>query len=152
MQLHYAPQHNLSVLESIKRRILQPWGRSRSAAQETNGNALASVSQHIDHAASSSSSIDTTPSRPPTPILDPSTNTNPLLPNDENSGDYPVNNADAKSLKQKKKSASDVSKHTFYIENSQTRLKLVARTEVVHPLPIYLLSLTVSSSVKCCSG
>lgn len=57
-----------------------------------------------------------------TPILDPSTNTNPLLGpddhNDKNAGD------------KHKKKAVDVSKHTFYIENSQMRLKLFARNEV----------------------
>jgi phospholipase D1/2 len=55
-----------------------------------------------------------------TPILDPSTNTNPLLGEEKN----PNAGSD------KKKKPTDVSKHTFYIENSQGRLKLFARNEV----------------------
>ena len=60
-----------------------------------------------------------------TPILDPSTNTNPLLGGDENQG-----NQRHPAKEKKKKKAVDVSKHTFYIENSQVRLKLYARNEV----------------------
>ncbi|GJE88360.1 phospholipase D1 [Phanerochaete sordida] len=58
-----------------------------------------------------------------TPILDPSTNTNPLLGPDEHNDKNP--SAD----KDKKKQHGDVSKHTFYVENSQMRLKLYARNE-----------------------
>ncbi|KAI0693955.1 phospholipase D [Cytidiella melzeri] len=53
-----------------------------------------------------------------TPMLDPSTNTNPLLGQEDKS-------AGAKH----KKNGGDVSKHTFYIENSQMRLKCFARNE-----------------------
>lgn len=59
-----------------------------------------------------------------TPILDPSTNTNPLLGPDGHNDKNP--SAD----KDKKKQHGDVSKHTFYVENSQMRLKLFARNEV----------------------
>lgn len=59
-----------------------------------------------------------------TPILDPSTNTNPLLGPDEH------NEKNPSAAKDKKKRGGDVSKHTFYIENSQMRLKLFARNEV----------------------
>lgn len=59
-----------------------------------------------------------------TPILDPSTNTNPLLGPDEH------NDKNPSAAKDKKKQHGDVSKHTFYIENSQMRLKLFARNEV----------------------
>ena len=62
-----------------------------------------------------------------TPILDPSTNTNPLLGPDEN---HEKNGSASKDKKRKKPKQSDVSKHTFYIENSQMRLKLFARNEV----------------------
>ena len=65
-----------------------------------------------------------------TPILDPSTNTNPLL--DQNERNNPND-------KKKKKRRADVSKHTFYIENSQMRLKLFARNEV-NLLPVRLQS------------
>ena len=58
-----------------------------------------------------------------TPILDPSTNTNPLLGPEE----HPEKK---KNTTMDKKKAADVSKHTFYIENSQVKLKLFARNEV----------------------
>ena len=55
-----------------------------------------------------------------TPMLDPSTNTNPLeAPDERSNGD-----------KNKKKKRGDVSKHTFYVENSQMRLKCYAKNEV----------------------
>ena len=57
-----------------------------------------------------------------TPILDPSTNTNPLYGQDDH--------ADPTANQAKKKKRTDVSKHTFYVENSQMRLKLFARNEV----------------------
>ncbi|KIP01912.1 hypothetical protein PHLGIDRAFT_96565 [Phlebiopsis gigantea 11061_1 CR5-6] len=60
-----------------------------------------------------------------TPILDPSTNTNPLL-GAESEG---AEKDDAAQDKKKPKKQQDMSKHTFYIENSQTRLKLFARNE-----------------------
>ena len=64
-------------------------------------------------------------SRPSTPMLDPSTNTNPL---NEDAAHAPHPSQEGA---QRKKSASgDVSKHTFYIENSQMKLKLYARSEV----------------------
>ena len=64
----------------------------------------------------------------PTPMLDPSTNTNPLeLPDDMNNRRTRAGEEDQK---KKKKRTGDVSKHTFYIENSQMRLKLFARNEV----------------------
>jgi phospholipase D1/2 len=74
-------------------------------------------------------------SRPPTPMIDPSTNTDPLLGGDEQpeQSDLKGRNVIANNQKQK----SDVSKHTFYIENSQTRLKLFARNEVRHSPRVY---------------
>ncbi|TFK81830.1 phospholipase D [Polyporus arcularius HHB13444] len=69
---------------------------------------------------SDSSSDSSGPStRPPTPMLDPSTNTNPLDAHDPEKG------KDGK----KKRSSKDVSKHVFYVVNSQTRLKLYAKNE-----------------------
>jgi len=66
-------------------------------------------------------------------MLDPSTNVNPL----ENPDDMTDkrNRAGEEEKKNKKKGAGDVSKHTFYIENSQMRLKLFARNEVSLPHP-----------------
>lgn len=66
-------------------------------------------------------------SRPPTPILDPSTNTNPL---NEDTAHAPHPPQEGTQGKKKRRASGDVSKHTFYIENSQMRLKLYARSEV----------------------
>jgi phospholipase D1/2 len=63
-------------------------------------------------------------SSPPTPLLDPSTNADPL---NEDETDAPRNQDE---VAQRKKASREVSKHTFYIENSQMRLKLFARSEV----------------------
>nr|GAT50596.1 phospholipase D [Mycena chlorophos] len=71
--------------------------------------------------ASSNSSISSQPA-----MLDPSTNPNPLADEPEQ------NNVERNwhpSEKRKKKNTGDESKHTFYIVNSQLRLKLFARNE-----------------------
>ncbi|KAH9002804.1 phospholipase D [Lactarius hatsudake] len=64
-------------------------------------------------------------SRPPTPMLDPSTNTNPLNEDATHAPHPPQGGAQNK----KRRMSGDVSKHTFYIENSQMKLKLYARSE-----------------------
>ncbi|KAF9649936.1 phospholipase D [Thelephora ganbajun] len=69
----------------------------------------------------STSTASSRSERAPTPILDPSTNTNPLLDPDENQ-DHPKPS-------KRKKTHSDVSKHTFYIENGQMKLKINAKNE-----------------------
>jgi phospholipase D1/2 len=69
------------------------------------------------------------PSTTPIPMFDPSINANPLAA----TGKTTVQNPEPErgvNDKPKKRRATDVSKHTFYIENSQVRLKLVARNEV----------------------
>ncbi|KAI0040774.1 phospholipase D, partial [Auriscalpium vulgare] len=71
-----------------------------------------------------SSSSSSTRSGAQTPMLDPSTNTNPLMDEPQRGQKHSDD-----SEKKKKKKASEVSKHTFYIENSQMRLKLFARSE-----------------------
>lgn len=86
-----------------------------------------------------------------TPIVDPSTNMDPLRV--ETGSDDEINPRQSKdglareSSRKKRKRAKDVSRHTFYIENSQMRLKLFARSTVstrVHLLicSIYLCSFT----------
>ncbi|TFK73598.1 phospholipase D [Pluteus cervinus] len=73
---------------------------------------------HADDASSTGSSdLSSYLSRAPSPMLDPSTNLNPLSPHDgQNPGESQVD-------------ATDVSKHIFYIVNSQMRLKLIAKNE-----------------------
>jgi hypothetical protein len=56
---------------------------------------------------------------------DPSTHVN-IMTNKFKQGDAPGTPIE----KEKKRTAKDLSHHTFFIENSQMRLKLVARTEV----------------------
>lgn len=91
-----------------------------------------------DNGESSSSSSDSDSEdheheRADSPMLDPSTNTNPLAGEDHDevevgkAGAHP-NATDDK--KKKKRKTNEVSRHTFYIENSQMRLKLYARNEV----------------------
>lgn len=67
-------------------------------------------------------------SRPLTPMLDPSTNTDPLLGPDDH--DEQTHEAAGDGDKKKKNRSNEVSKHTFYIENAQMRLKLFAKNEV----------------------
>lgn len=74
-----------------------------------------------DNASSTESTVSLPSERAPTPLLDPSTNTNPLLDPEENH-DHPD------PLK-KRKSGDEMSKHTFYIENSQMKLKINAKNE-----------------------
>jgi phospholipase D1/2 len=66
-------------------------------------------------------------SRPPTPLLDPSTNTDP---SNGDATNPPRPREEGSQKKKKQRVASEVSKHTFYIQNSQLRLKLYARNEV----------------------
>ena len=74
-------------------------------------------------------------------MLDPSTHANPLEPSVSRQDNH-NGRAEGKKTNQqgtKKQSSKDVSKHTFYIVNSQMRLKLYARNEVGSPLTFYLL-------------
>ncbi len=66
-------------------------------------------------------------SSPPTPLLDPSTNADPL---NEDETDAPRNQNEPAQRKKTRRASREVSKHTFYVENSQMRLKLFARSEV----------------------
>ena len=85
--------------------------------------------EHEDDTRSESSSVvSSAPSRVPTVMLDPSTNKNPLQQDvyDEHGED--VNTT-------QKKVPKDVSKHTFYVLNSQMKLKISAKNEVMpHPM------------------
>ena len=71
-----------------------------------------------------SSSVSGLSTRPLTPMLDPSTNTNPLANHDPEHG-----HAAGDPSEGQKKGSKDVSKHVFYVVNSQTRLKLYAKNE-----------------------
>ena len=66
-----------------------------------------------------------------TPMVDPSTNMNPMRdegPNEPRQpGDSPGDSHEQK--KRRKKKSKDVSKHTFYVSNAQMRLKCFAKNE-----------------------
>lgn len=107
---HTRSHATFSTIRSRLSRIVHSFGRRRREDDRDS-----------DASSSSSSSVG---SRPPTPMLDPSTNANPLVgidgqPNQEQDG----------KPKASTKKEKDVSKHTFYIENSQMRLKLFAKSE-----------------------
>jgi phospholipase D1/2 len=90
---------------------------------------------HLEHedetrSDSASSVVSSALSRDPTPMLDPSTNKNPLqLDGYEEHGEdkHTIQTKDAPVPR-------DVSKHTFYVLNSQTRLKVSAKNEVCNAL------------------
>ena len=73
---------------------------------------------------SASSVVSSAPSKIPTAMLDPSTNKNPLK-----QGVYDGHGEDNNVTQ--KKLPYDVSKHTFYVLNSQMRLKISAKNEVM---------------------
>ena len=116
---HARSHSTIGTVRSTISRILH-MGRGKRDGHDSDGD-------------SSSSSSSDMPSRPPTPMLDPSTNTNPLAAPDEQADgetDGKPNHPSHRTNKDKQ-----VSKHTFYIENSQMRLKLFARSEV-SPIPV----------------
>jgi phospholipase D1/2 len=141
-QIHLDPpeDEHRSVISSIKTSIskifqIEPsssknsheqpkrHGRVRIGHGHTQGD-NASIASTV-----SSSIASTVPSRAPTPMFDPSTNADPLTIN--------AHDGDDENAQQKRKdgyktvSRTDVSKHTFYIVNSQMRLKLIAKNEVL---------------------
>ncbi|KAI9464976.1 phospholipase D [Lactarius psammicola] len=114
-----------AILGSIRSRlshILHPHPDSRRAG--TSGAPDDGREHHV-RSDTDRDSLDPD-SRPPTPMLDPSTNTNPLNEDATHAPHAPQEGAQSK---KKRRASGDVSKHTFYIENSQMRLKLYARSE-----------------------
>lgn len=116
-----AETEHMSLMGSIKGRFSRAFHLNHSAHFHPGHG----EEEARDGASSSSSSVA---SHAPTPMLDPSTNTNPL-----SGGVDHQDMADGEpwqaEKKKKKKNQTDVSKHTFYISNSQMRLKLYARNE-----------------------
>ena len=103
-------------------------GRKQKHPPMPNGNAHGIHEGPEDDDDRSMSSSDVS-SNVPAPMLDPSTNVNPLGPPEADAEGTPRARTPA-GQKKKKATSADVSKHTFFIENSQTRLKLFARNEV----------------------
>jgi len=130
VQVEYEHQSGLAsamgTISSRMSKVLHIGHHNRH--QGTNGEAGPSRSRSRAESVSSGSSTSSLePSGAPTPMLDPSTNTNPFeLPDEMNERRTRAGEDDQK---KKKKRTGDVSKHTFYMENSQMRLKLFARNE-----------------------
>ena len=135
-----------SVKSTISR-ILRPGlhshpgnGHSRPSASTNNltvdhRHGPPRPSQDTRASTASSSSGSEVSSRPLTPMLDPSTHTNPLDPsshtreNGRGNDDHDHDHGDSAEGARKRKESKDVSKHVFYVVNSQTRLKLTAKNE-----------------------
>ena len=112
----------MSTLGSIRSKISHVFKRKKAPDPEAQSRPSASGSGPPPRTFTDDtvSTISLPSDRAQTPILDPSTNTNPLLEPDEQQ-DH--------SHASKEKSQDDVSKHTFYIKNSQMKLKISARNE-----------------------
>ncbi len=140
----------LGSIRSHLSHILHPHSDPRHA-----GTSCAPDDRREEHVRSDTDSLDPD-SRPPTPLLDPSTNTNPL---NEDTAHAPHFSQEGAQCKKKQRASGDVSKHTFYIENSQMKLKLYARSEacvIVCACTIsygrYAEGFVLNCSAKCYSG
>jgi phospholipase D1/2 len=155
-QVQYDHQNGLaSAMGSITSRMSRMFRIGHHDHQQPVNGEAGLHRPRVDSVSSGSSrsSSSSQPSMAPTPMLDPSTNANPLEPpdgmNDKRS------RAGEEEKKKKKKRTGDVSKHTFYVENSQMRLKLFARNEVrsLHSILTKNSGLIRSThSVRCCNG
>ncbi|KAG2010069.1 phospholipase D, variant 2 [Coprinopsis cinerea AmutBmut pab1-1] len=141
-----------SVISSIRSRVSRIFhrdGRRKRSASGSNHYA-SGRSTHDGNEPDSSSDESEDIHRARTPLLDPSINPNPILTvtqpseNKESKGDasagfnrdsnaednfQDTNAAVKRATEQALAKSKDVSRHTFYIVNSQTRLKLHARSE-----------------------
>jgi len=115
-----------SLLGSIRSRVSHIFRPHHEASHAGPSNITDDEREQHVRSDTEADSLDPD-SRPPTPLLDPSTNTDPLNGVATNS---PQPQEEGSQKKKKRRTAGEVSKHTFYIENSQMRLKLYARNEV----------------------
>jgi len=163
LQIYLDPpeDEHRSVISSIKTGVskifhIEPSSSKNSHEQPRRHGVVRVGHEHTQgdntSIASTVSIASTIPSRAPTPMLDPSTNADLLTTN--------ADDGDDEGAEQKRKdgyktvSRTDVSKHTFYIVNSQMRLKLIAKTEV--PVQRSLLcNVKIDpshiTSAKCCN-
>lgn len=115
-----------ALLGSIRSRLSNMFNSHPDSQRACTSGAPDDGHEHHVRSDTEADSLDPD-SRPPTPLLDPSTNTNPL---NEDVAHAPHPPQEGAQKKKKRRASGDVSKHTFYIENSQMRLKLYARSEV----------------------
>lgn len=127
---HLAPANEIdcmSTFGSIRSKMSKIFKRKKVQEPEASSRPSGSGSGQpprisSDGASYAAESTISLPSeRAPTPMLDPSTNTNPLLEPEENQ----VHPDPSK----KRKSRDEMSKHTFYVQNSQMKLKINAKNE-----------------------
>ncbi|KAF9777640.1 phospholipase D [Thelephora terrestris] len=116
----------MSTFGSIRSKMSKVFKRKKvqeaEAPSQPSGSGSGQPPRISSDGASYAESTASLPSeRAPTPMLDPSTNTNPLLDPEENQ-DHP-------DPSKKRKSRDEMSKHTFYIQNSQMKLKINAKNE-----------------------
>ncbi|KAG0704279.1 phospholipase D [Suillus ampliporus] len=125
----------LSAMDSIKSRLSRALRignkSSPNIAATTSGEGNGDVATRPAHTRTetTSSGSSAVSSRPATPMLDPSTHVNPLMSSGEAEGMEKQEETNEQDKTKRKKRTDDVSKHTFYVENSQMRLKLFARNE-----------------------
>jgi phospholipase D1/2 len=147
-----------SLLGSIRSRVSHMLHAHRDASYA--GPSSTQDGEQEQHVRSDTDADSLDPdSSPPTPLLDPSTNADPL---NEDETDAPRNQDEAAQRKKTRRASREVSKHTFYVENSQMRLKLFARTEVRVLLCLRDLvmapscggakGVTSCHSARCCNG
>lgn len=123
--VHLAPSGDIdcmSTLGSIRSKISKVFKRKKAPDPEAPPRPPGSGSGQVPRTSTddTASTVSLPSERARTPILDPSTNVNPLLGPDEHQ-DYPE--------PPKKRSPNEVSKHTFYIENAQMKLKVTAKNQ-----------------------
>ncbi|THV05210.1 phospholipase D [Dendrothele bispora CBS 962.96] len=119
LQRVYSEPGRQSIVSTIKGNFSRVFGHGR--AKTTTGGSVHDGNQS-DTSSESSVSFDQN-----APMLDPSTNINPLAEADGDQDDHDHPWAEVK--KKKKANANEVSKHTFFISNSQMRLKLYAKNQ-----------------------
>ncbi|PPQ89645.1 hypothetical protein CVT25_013832 [Psilocybe cyanescens] len=136
-QNHISPHleaERKSIISSIRTHVSKIFHTDNSSANgHPNGHPNRQEGESDDERNMSDSSSwvgSSLHSRPPTPMLDPSTNANPLQGVDDGHEHGDTDGEKTKKIKASvKKVSGDVSKHIFYIVNSQMRLKLSARNE-----------------------
>ncbi|KAJ3513571.1 hypothetical protein NLJ89_g2876 [Agrocybe chaxingu] len=159
IQLSAPPESDRrSIISSIKTRVSKIFHIEPASPRSVRGSQHGHSDDHdgMSSGTSSASIGSSLPSRAPTPMLDPSTNTNPLqhhdhaedVRQDHASLDPEKRKKNGSSSGAKKKISTDVSKHTFYIVNSQTRLKIIARNEVGFTALFPFSFLTIFFAVK----
>ncbi|KAJ7212251.1 phospholipase D [Mycena pura] len=135
----HADHDNKSVMGSIRGSISRLVHRTRRNEKD--------MATHDGSSTSSGSSASSVISEAPAPMLDPSTNINPLsATTDQADAERPLHPTE----KKKKRRVEDVSKHTFYIVNSQLRLKLFARNQACRQMMQWITALEkIKSSAYC---